>query len=71
MHFLGFRDGELTSQLAAAAARVAPLVRERPGHVLLVPYEGDTTADGAKVEEITREGVIMNSGGNRFLLSRE
>lgn len=33
--------------------------------------EGDTTADGAKVEEITREGVIMNSGGNRFLLSRE
>ncbi len=33
--------------------------------------EGDTTADGATVEEITREGVIMNSGGNRFLLSRE
>jgi general secretion pathway protein B len=33
--------------------------------------EGDSTADGATVEEITREGVIMNSGGNRFLLSRE
>ena len=33
--------------------------------------EGDATADGATVEEITREGVIMNSGGNRFLLSRE
>jgi general secretion pathway protein B len=33
--------------------------------------EGDSTAEGATVEEITREGVIMNSGGNRFLLSRE
>jgi len=33
--------------------------------------EGDATADGATVEEITREGVIMNLGGNRFLLSRE
>lgn len=33
--------------------------------------EGDATAEGATVEEITREGVIMNSGGNRFLLSRE
>jgi general secretion pathway protein B len=33
--------------------------------------EGDSTADGATVEEITREGVIMNSGGNRFLLSRD
>jgi len=33
--------------------------------------EGDATTEGATVEEITREGVIMNSGGNRFLLSRE
>ena len=33
--------------------------------------EGDTTAEGASVEEITSEGVIMNSGGNRFLLSRD
>lgn len=33
--------------------------------------EGDTTAEGTTVEEITSEGVIMNSGGNRFLLSRE
>lgn len=33
--------------------------------------EGDATAEGATVEEITREGVIMNSGGNRFLLSRD
>jgi general secretion pathway protein B len=33
--------------------------------------EGETTAEGAAVEEITRDGVIMNSGGNRFLLSRD
>ena len=33
--------------------------------------EGDATAEGATVEEITRDGVIMNSGGNRFLLSRD
>jgi general secretion pathway protein B len=33
--------------------------------------EGDATAEGATVEEITREGVILNSGGNRFLLSRD
>jgi len=33
--------------------------------------EGDTTAEGASIEEITSEGVIMNSGGNRFLLSRD
>jgi general secretion pathway protein B len=33
--------------------------------------EGDTTAAGATIEEITREGVIMNSGGSRFLLSRD
>jgi general secretion pathway protein B len=33
--------------------------------------EGDTTTEGAKVEEITREGVVMNHSGNRFLLSRD
>jgi hypothetical protein len=33
--------------------------------------EGDPTAEGATIEEITRDGVIMNSGGNRFLLSRD
>ena len=33
--------------------------------------EGETTAEGAAVEEITPDGVIMNSGGNRFLLSRD
>jgi general secretion pathway protein B len=33
--------------------------------------EGDTTAEGAKVEEITREGVVMNNSGSRFLLSRD
>jgi len=33
--------------------------------------EGDTTAEGATVEQITSDGVILNSGGNRFLLSRD
>ena len=33
--------------------------------------EGDTTAEGAMVEEITQEGVVMSSGGNRFLLPRD
>jgi general secretion pathway protein B len=33
--------------------------------------EGDTTAEGAVVEEITRDGVVMNSRGNRFLLPRD
>jgi general secretion pathway protein B len=33
--------------------------------------EGDATAEGATIEEITRDGVIMNSGGSRFLLSRD
>ena len=33
--------------------------------------EGDTTADGAVIEEITRDGVVMTVGGNRFLLPRD
>jgi general secretion pathway protein B len=33
--------------------------------------EGDATAEGATVEQITQDGVIMNAGGNRFLLSRD
>ena len=32
---------------------------------------GDTTAEGASVEEITQDGVIMSMGGNRFLLPRD
>lgn len=32
---------------------------------------GDTTAEGASVEEITQDGVIMSMGGNRFLLARD
>lgn len=32
---------------------------------------GDTTAEGASVEEITRDGVIMSMHGNRFLLPRD
>lgn len=33
--------------------------------------EGDTTREGAQVEEITRDGVVMNLRGNRFLLPRD
>jgi general secretion pathway protein B len=33
--------------------------------------EGETTAEGATLQEITRDGVVMSSGGNRFLLSRD
>jgi general secretion pathway protein B len=33
--------------------------------------EGDTTAEGATVVEITPDGAIMSAGGNRFLLSRD
>lgn len=33
--------------------------------------EGEATAEGATVEQITRDGVIMNMGGSRFLLSRD
>lgn len=45
VHFLGFRDGELSANLDAAAARVGELLRDYPGHVVLAPYAGDTTAD--------------------------
>ena len=33
--------------------------------------EGETTQEGAAVEEITADGVIMSAGGNRFLLPRD
>jgi general secretion pathway protein B len=33
--------------------------------------EGDTTQEGAAVEEITREGVVMSLHGSRFLLSSD
>ena len=33
--------------------------------------EGDSLAEGPAVEEITRDGVVLNSGGNRFLLARD
>jgi len=33
--------------------------------------EGDTTAEGATVVQITPDGAIMTAGGNRFLLSRD
>jgi LmbE family N-acetylglucosaminyl deacetylase len=43
--FLEFRDGELAANVEAASARIAGLLRERPGRLLLAPYSGDTTAD--------------------------
>lgn len=33
--------------------------------------EGDTTKEGAAVEEITSDGVVMSARGNRFLLPRD
>ncbi len=33
--------------------------------------EGDTLAEGPQVEEITRDGVVLNLRGNRFVLPRE
>jgi general secretion pathway protein B len=33
--------------------------------------EGDTTAEGAAIQEITPDGVVMSAGGNRFLLPRD
>ncbi len=33
--------------------------------------EGDTTAEGATVVQITPDGAIMTAGGNRFLLTRD
>ena len=32
--------------------------------------EGDTTAEGVAIVEIVPDGVVMNQGGNRFLLPR-
>jgi len=33
--------------------------------------EGETTQEGAAVEEITSDGVVMSARGNRFLLPRD
>lgn len=33
--------------------------------------EGDTTPEGAHIEQITPDGVVMSMNGNRFLLSRD
>ena len=65
VHFLGFRDGELTANVAAAAARLAPLAAERPDHLLLVPYEGDTTADHQATRAAVLRAVAMLPAGRR------
>jgi general secretion pathway protein B len=33
--------------------------------------KGDTTQEGATVDEVTPDGVILNARGNRFLLPRD
>jgi hypothetical protein len=33
--------------------------------------EGETTQEGASIVEITPDGVVMSSGGKRFLLPRD
>jgi general secretion pathway protein B len=33
--------------------------------------EGDTTPEGAAIEEITPDGVVMSARGSRFLLPRD
>ena len=33
--------------------------------------EGDKLAEGPQIEEITRDGVVLNQAGNRFVLTRE
>jgi len=69
VHFLDFRDGELTGAVEAAAARVAALLRGLPDHALLVPYAGDTTADHrATREAVLRALSLLESGRSRVLL---
>ena len=34
-------------------------------------HEGDTTAEGVQVREITREGVVLDYRGTEFLLGRQ
>jgi general secretion pathway protein B len=34
-------------------------------------HEGDTTQEGALVEQITPDGVVLSMNGSRFLLARE
>lgn len=69
VHFLGFRDGELSAHLGAATARVAQLLRDHPDHVVLAPYAGDTTPDHkATLEAALRAIAAQEPGGMRVLL---
>lgn len=59
---------ELRLELHAYSARAA----ERMVFINSHQYrEGDTTQEGALIEQITPDGVIMSMNGNRFLLPRE
>jgi hypothetical protein len=50
---------------AAKAADRFALINMRKVH------EGDTVAEGTKVENITPDGVLMSHNGSKFLLPRE
>jgi hypothetical protein len=34
-------------------------------------HEGDTTPEGAHVQQITRDGVVLDYNGSEFLLGRQ
>lgn len=69
VHFLGFRDGELSSSLEDATRSLVPLLRDHPDHVLLAPYAGDTTADHrATLEATLRAVAALEPGQERVLL---
>ncbi|MBM4131992.1 PIG-L family deacetylase [bacterium] len=68
VHFLEFRDGELTAAVSAAAARVATLLRGLTGHLLLVPYAGDTTADHRATREVVLRALAALEGARTHVL---
>ncbi|MBK6732826.1 MAG: PIG-L family deacetylase [bacterium] len=68
VHFLDFRDGELTGGIAAAAARIAGLLRLHPGALLLAPYAGDTTADHQATLAAVLGGIALQEPGTTRVL---
>lgn len=69
VRFLDFPDGALGEHVDAAAARVADVLREHPGYLLLAPYAGDTTADHrATLAAVLGAVARLEAGGTRVLL---
>ncbi len=66
--FLGFRDGELAGSLPAAVERVAWLLREHPGHLLLAPYEHDVTPDHVATFRAVTGAVAAQPAGASWTL---